>query len=116
MNKIWIISALNCEAYSFFEDVSFNLRIVTAKICLSLRGNMTKTTKIPHYDWFLLNNRDITDEFTITLRNESDAVQEMSKTITSNDKYENFLHAFMEAAAEFIPTKLRAKYNLPRRH
>ena len=37
INKKWKNSALNCEAYSSFEGVSTDHRIVTAKIRLSLR-------------------------------------------------------------------------------
>ena len=37
INKKWKNSAMNCEAYSSFEGVSTNDRIVTAKIRLSLR-------------------------------------------------------------------------------
>ena len=37
INKKWKNSAMDCEAYSSFEGVSFNHRIVTAKIRLSLR-------------------------------------------------------------------------------
>ena len=44
----------------------------------------------------------------ITLRIKFDPLQEISETLTPNDKYENFVNAFMEAAAEFIPTKLIA--------
>ena len=46
----------------------------------------------------------------ITLRNKSNTLQEISETLTPNDKYENFINAHMEAAAECIPTKLRAKH------
>ena len=31
-----------------------------------------------------------------------------------NDKYENFLRAYMEVAAELLPTKPRAKYSVPK--
>ena len=34
----WVNSALNYEACSPFEGVSSNYRIVSAKICLSLRA------------------------------------------------------------------------------
>ena len=47
------------------------------------------------------------------LLNKFDALQEMSETLTSNEEYENFVKAHMEAAAaaaECIPTNLSAKY------
>ena len=63
INKKWKNSAINCEAYSSFEGVSSDHRIVTEKIRLSLRKNATRTETTKHYDWVLFNNRDIRDEY-----------------------------------------------------
>ena len=95
---------MNCEVYSSFEDVSSDHQIVTAKIRLSLRRNAARTTTL-RYDWSLLNNRDISDKYTLTLRNKFDALQEISETLTPNVEYENFVNAHIEAATECIPTK-----------
>ena len=59
INRKWKNSAMNCEAYSTFEGVSSDHRIVTAKIRLSLRKNATRAVITRRYDWALLNNRDI---------------------------------------------------------
>ena len=67
INKIWKNSAMNCEAYSSFEGVSSNHRKVTAKIRLSLRKNATRTATTKHYDWALLNNRDIRDKYVLRI-------------------------------------------------
>ena len=109
INKKWNNSALNYEAYSSFEGVSSDHRIVTAKIRLSLRRNTNRITTTVHYDWSLLNNRDIRDEYALTLRKKSNALQKKSETHTPNDSYENFINAHIEVAAECIPTKQRAK-------
>ena len=109
MNNKWNNCALNCEVYSSFEHVSSNHRIVTAKIRLNLRRNAARTSTTVHYDWSLLNNRDIRDKYTLTLRNKFDALQEISETPTPNDEYENFVNFLLEAVAEWIPTKQRAK-------
>ena len=69
INKKGIYSALNCVAYSPFEGVSSDHRTVTAKICVSLCRNTKQTTKTKHYDWSLLNYRDISNKYTIALRN-----------------------------------------------
>ena len=69
-----------------------------------------RTTPTIHYDWSLVNNRDIRDM--LTLRNKFDALQEISET-PPNDKYEKFVNAHIEAAAECIPTKQRAKRRVP---
>ena len=100
---------MNCEVYSCFEGVSSDHRIITAKIRLSLERNAARTTTTVYYDSSLLNNRDIGVKYTLTLRNKFDACQEISETLTSNDEYENFVNAHLEAVAECIPTKQRAK-------
>ena len=113
INKKWNNSALNCKAYSSFKGVSIDHRIVKAKIPLSLKKNDSRTTTTVHYDWALLNNRDIRDKYTLALRNKYDALQEQTETHTPNEKYENFLDAHLEAAVEFIPTKQRRKSRVP---
>ena len=50
INKKWKNRAISCEAYSSFEGVSSNHRIVTAKIRLSLRKNTTRIATTKHYD------------------------------------------------------------------
>ena len=69
INKKWKNSAMNCEAYSSFEGVSTDHRLVTAKIRLSLRKNAKRTATTKHYDWALLNNIDIRDKYVLELRN-----------------------------------------------
>ena len=118
INKNWINCVLNSEAYSSFERVSSNQRIVLTKIRLSLRWNTNKTPKTTHYDWLLLNNRDISNKYTTTQKKkkpEFNAPQKISESLTPNDEYENFVHGHMEAGAEWIPTKIRAKHRIHRR-
>ena len=59
------------------------------------------------------HNRDTSDEYTLTLRNKFDALQEISETLSSNDEYVNFVNAHIETAAEYIPTKLRGTLRVP---
>ena len=56
---------------------------------------------------------DIRDKYTLTLRNKFDALQEIFETPSLNDKYENFVNAHLEVAAECIPTKQRANPRVP---
>ena len=53
------------------------------------------------------------DKYSLTLRNKFDAHQEISEIHTPNDEYENFVNTYIEAAAECIPTKQRAKPRVP---
>ena len=80
--------------------MSSDHRIISVKIRLSLRRNVTRTTTTEHYDMFLFNNRDVSDRYTLKLRNKFDELQEISETLTPNDEYENFVNAHIEAAAE----------------
>ena len=113
INRKWKNSAMNCEAYSTFEGVSSDHWIVTAKIRLSLRKNATRTVTTRHYDWALLNNRDIRDKYALELRNRFETLQEKTENVTPNDEYENFVEAQLEAASKCIPTKPRTKYRVP---
>ena len=112
IDKKWNNSALNCEASSSFEGVSSDHHIVTAKIRLSLQKDTAQTITTVHYDWSLNYNRDIRDKDALTLRNKFDALQKI-ETYTLNDEYENFINVHLEAAAESIPTKQRAKHQVP---
>ena len=113
INRKWKNSAMNCEAYSTFEGVSSDHRIVTAKIRLSLLKNATRTLTTRRYDWALLNNRDIRDKYALELRNKFETLQEKTEKVTPNDEYENFVEAHLEAASKCIPTKPRTKYRVP---
>ena len=113
INKKWKNSAIICEAYSSFEGVSSDHRIVTAKIRLGLRKNATQTASTKHYDWALLNNRDIRDENVIELRNRFETQQEKTEKRTPNDEYKNFINVHLEAATKCIPTELKTKYRVP---
>ena len=109
----WKNTAMNCKAYSPFEGVSSDHRRVTAKIQLSLRKNATRTATTKHYDWALLNNRDIRDKYVLELRNRFETLQEKTEIGTPNDEYENFVNAHLEAAAKCIPTKPRTRFSVP---
>ena len=94
---------MNCEDH----------RIVTAKIRLSLRKNVTRTTTAIHYDWALRYNKDIRDKYVIALRNKFDALQEKTEILTPNDEFENFVHANQEAATKYIQKEHRTKSRVP---
>ena len=113
INKKWKNCAMNCKAYSSFEGVSSDHRIVTAKIGLSQQKNDTWTATTKHYDWALLNNRDIRDKYVLELRNRFETLQEETEKGTPNDEYENFVNTYLEEAAKCIPTKPRTKYRVP---
>ena len=112
INKKWKNSAINCKACSSFEGVSSDHWILTAKIRLSLRKNATQIVTTKHYDLALLNNRDIRDKYVVELRNRFEILPEKTEKDITNDEYENFVNAYIEAAAKCIPTKPRTMGNV----
>ena len=52
----------------------------------------------------------------VTIRNKFDTHQETSERYSSNGKYEKFVTAHLEAAAECIPIKSRVKCRVSQKH
>ena len=102
---------MNCKAYTSFEGVSTDHRIVTAKIRLSLRKNANRTKTSVLYEWAPLKSKDIRDKYTLALRNKYDSLQQQTETHTPNEEYDNFINTHLEVAAEFIQTK-QSKYRV----
>ena len=95
---------MNCEAYSSFECVTSDHRIVTAKIRLSLRKNATRTATTKRY-YKALNNTDIRDKYVLELINRFETLQEKTEKGTPNDEFKNLVNTQLEAAVKYIPTK-----------
>ena len=102
--KLWGLFPLSCPPITELSRQKYDWAYE--------RMPLEQTTTI-HYDWALLNNKDIRDKYVITLRNKFDALQEKTETHTPNDEYENFVNAHLEAVAKYIPTKLRTKIKSP---
>ena len=88
---------MNDEAYSSFEGVSFDHKIISAKICLSLCGNKKQADKISWYNWSSVASSDINDIYTAMVRNKFDTLQKTLGRLSPNDKYEIFV-TYIEAA------------------
>ena len=80
---------MDCETSSSFEGESSDHQIIKRQI---LRKNAARKTTTVHYVWFLLNNWNVRDKYTLTLRKNFDRLQEKSETNTPNDKHENFVN------------------------
>ena len=96
---------LNFEAYSSFEG---------AQNCHSKdtrEPTREYDTNSPNHasDGSSLNNKDISNKYTIAARNKFDTLQEIFETLTPNEEY---INSHIVAAGECIPTKLRAKHKV----
>ena len=82
VNSKWKNSVLNSEAYSSFESVGSDHRIVTAKIRLSLRVTKPPAPK-NRYDWKQLRyNAEVKSKFSIELRNRFNELFEETASAT----------------------------------
>ena len=64
----------------------------------------------------LVNGRDLQYlliSLLIAVRNKFDTLQVTFESHSTNDEYENFVSAYIEAKGEDIPTKTRAKCRVP---
>ena len=113
INKKWINSATDCEAYSTFQGVSSDHRIVSLKLRLSLRANKKQELSRPRYDWTSLSDPNTLTSYTTTVRNRFDDLQANEPNPTANTTYENFVTTHREAATECIPVKPKIKRKVP---
>ena len=113
INKKWINSVLNCEPFNSFATVSSDHRIVTATVRLSLRANKPKTSRNPRYDWSVLRDNGVANQFQISLSNRFSALQDGNTENSANSLYNNFEQACAHAAEEVIPLKPKARHRIP---
>ena len=83
--------------------------IVSVKIRLSQRRKI-QTTKTTRYDLSSIPYRNRSNEYTVFIRNKFGTLLEISERHTLKDGYESFATAHIEAGADCILTKPRAKY------
>ena len=97
---------MKCEAYFSFEGESSYDRIVAAKLQLSLHRNMKQIIKTTRYEWSSLTKRNISNKYSVTVRNKFNTLQDISERHTPEKK---IVSANIEATAECIATKPRPK-------
>ena len=106
VNKKWKNSVKNCEAYNTFSSMGSDHRIVSAKVKLSLRTAKAPKLK-PKYDWSALKDPEISELFTVTVRNRYAALCQDEETVT--ETYAHLIEANKEAARQHLPVKKRTK-------
>ena len=105
INKKWMNSVKNVEAYNSYSSLGSDHRVVTARIKLSLRICKTPKRK-PNYNWDKLGkDADLQHQYTVTVKNRFSALQSTEDDATT--RYQHFITANAEATKELIPTKDR---------
>ena len=99
INKKWINSVQNCEAYYSLEGISTDHRIVLLRIKLSLRANKKKSNTKIAYNWeHLINNEDLQNQCSFSFRNHYNILQYEDTNKSVNNTYQNFVKAHKETA------------------
>ena len=105
----------NCEAYHSLEGISTDHRIVSLRIKHSLRANKKKSNTKIAYNWeYLINNEDLQNQFSTSLRNRYNILQYEETHESANNAYQNFVKAHKETADMLIPQKEKVKRKVPR--
>ena len=115
VNRKWLNSIINCEAYNTFESLHSDHRIVTAKIRLSVRANKPKR-RTNVYCWDKLRtDEEVHSRFAVSVKNRYQALcSEVNLEEPCNDQlYLNMISACKEAAEETIPKRPTVRAQLP---
>ena len=109
VRKKWINSVKNSRAYSSFNSVLSDHRIVSAKIQLSLRTQKKKPgNPMNHIDWPLVfSDASLTNSYTVEVKNRfSELCPEDSNP---HDKYQLLTKCVEEVAIKSLPKKRKRK-------
>ena len=80
------------------------------RIKLSLRVNNKKSNTKITYNWeHLINNEDLQNQFSTSLRNRYNTLQQEDTNESANNAYQNFAKAHKETADILIPQKEKVK-------
>ena len=121
VNRKWLNSIVNCEAYNTFESNYSDHRIITAKIRLSVRAHKPKK-RTNNYRWDELRNNDkVLNEFRLAVSNRFQVLSEETQTETdpevsqsvNSQNYDNLVSAVKEAAEKTIPRRKKRKCLVP---
>ncbi len=107
VNTKWRNSVTNAEAYSSFDSVGSDHRIVTMDFRLSLRVTKPPSTNI-RYDWKCLKNNPATlNNFSLELRNKFNQLYNENDDI--NTQYGALIEANKYAAKQTLPVNKSTK-------
>ena len=102
INKKWVKSATNCQAYNSFAQIGSDHRVVVANLRLTLRAPKESSVRQKNYNWGLVvNDGEVRDRFTVEVKNRFSALQALSDDSDSNTRFNNIAQACDEAANSF---------------
>ena len=114
INKKWVKSATNCQAYNSFTQIGSDHRVVVANLRLTLRAPKETRVRQKSYNWGLVvNDGEVRDSFTVEVKNRFTALQALSDDNDINTRFNNIAKACDEAAITCVPEKPKKKKNVP---
>ena len=113
INRKWVKSAIDCQAYNSFMQIGSDHRVVVAHLRLSLRAPKRSRIKQKRYNWgTIVNDHDINAQFSVEVRNRFSALQDVSED-DIDSRFNNIVKACDEAANLIVPEKPRQKKRVP---
>ena len=116
VNRKWLNSVMNSEAYSSFESINSDHRIVTARVRLSVRANKPKK-RTNMLRWDTLSSDDtVHSQFSVAVKNKYQALcseVNLDEPPTNTQCYSSMVQACKEAAEETIPKRQVVRTRLP---
>ena len=108
VNRKWLNSVTNAEAYSSFVTVKSDHRIVTASIRLSVRANKPKV-RSNIYKWEALrNDSTVCSQFEVSVKNRFEALSSevnLDEPDVNSKLYDNMAQACKDAAEVTVPKR-----------
>ena len=107
----WRNSVKNCEAYSSFNSLNSDHRVVTASVSLSLRSTKPDNNKnVDKFIWSdLASNVELQMKYKVEVKNRYQALQEIDDEGSVIPDYNKFVTASAEAAKECLRKVPRTK-------
>jgi hypothetical protein len=103
----WLNSIKNCRAYHN-PNVNSDHRMVSIKLRLSLRASVKQSEKIIRYNWHLLREQRVQEEFNLALKNRFEALEdEMNSDIQG--RYDKLLRCIKETAENTVGKEVKEK-------
>ena len=102
VNRKWKNSIKDVEAFNNFSSIGSDHRVLTAKIKLSFRVTPARR-KETRYDWNVLRDPDLSNQFSVEVKNRYSVLSSSTDNDDITQDYENLLLAHTQAAKELLP-------------
>ena len=94
VNRKWRNSVTNCESYNTYKTMDSDHQPCSSKLRLSLRENKREKSKKTNFNWaLLLTNRNVSEAYTVEVKNRFQALQNHHDETSADIMYENIIQS-----------------------